>query len=139
MGGGRRAPVFKLVRSELPSTTPPLPTTCDLRRPQRHPIHPANPSFKPEQTEALREYDAETADDDGNGGNGGADLASDDDEDLVVMGNDFLNATCPITGKNVRRGGWGWGVCACAAWVGVDGLPVSWRQSTGSVCPAQPG
>jgi hypothetical protein len=62
----------------------------------------------------MREFDQLARADDAGGGSGGEDL---EDEDIVVTGNDFMNAACPISGKNVRRG-----VRACLR-QGRPGLP----------------
>lgn len=45
----------------------------------------------------MKEFDEESG---FNGGGGGGD---DDEDELIVTGNDLMNAVCPITGKNVSR------------------------------------
>ncbi|GBF92693.1 hypothetical protein Rsub_05062 [Raphidocelis subcapitata] len=55
----------------------------------------AGRSFDPERTDAMREFDQFARAEDGPGGE---DL---EDDDIVVTGNDFMNAACPISGKNV--------------------------------------
>jgi len=55
-------------------------------------------SFNPARSDHLRDFDEDAALEDA----GDGDLDDDDDADLVVLGGGVLNATCPISGKNVR-------------------------------------
>ncbi|KIZ00968.1 hypothetical protein MNEG_6995 [Monoraphidium neglectum] len=55
--------------------------------------------FDPKRSQAMRDFD-EAAGTEANGGGGGGD-DEDDDEDVVDVGGGALNATCPISGRNI--------------------------------------